>query len=68
VTVGTTIGFGRVIDGDITGVDFEIEKELFDQFAFVARTQNKIIEPKVCVVSHDVPNNRERPNWDHGFG
>ncbi len=58
---------GTEVDGYVGLVQKIIGKIFFDDIAFVAQANHKIIEPVGRINFHDVPQNRHTANLDHWF-
>ena len=55
-------------DSEVLGVCFLIQEEVLDDMSLVAKAQDEILVTITGVELHDVPHNREAPDWDHRFG
>ncbi len=61
------IGSGQ-IDGKVTLHGCVMQKIFFHDFSFVAKAEDKPLEPMLGITLHDVPKNRTIADFDHRFG
>jgi hypothetical protein len=56
------------IDREVTCSSLVVEEEILDYLTFVAEAEHELVVPEMSEVAHQVPENRELTDGDHGLG
>jgi hypothetical protein len=55
------------IDDDVGAMQHVVREILLDHVALVAKADDEMVQPVMRIEHHDVPQDRVRPDFDHGL-